>query len=67
MTENTSRPSAAETKRRNREFARARRVRAEPSTPSGMRLAARFAEHGLDEALPDLRGQPARPASLDDD
>jgi len=30
--------------------------------PLGSRLAARFAGIGLDEDIPELRGQPARPA-----
>jgi plasmid stability protein len=31
----------------------------------GARIAARFASVGLDEALPELRGETARPASFD--
>jgi len=33
-----------------------------PSPPLGTALAARFARIGLDEDIPELRGQPARPA-----
>jgi hypothetical protein len=42
-------------------------VRAEggPPTPLGSRLAARFAGIGLDEEIPELRGEPARPAELE--
>lgn len=32
--------------------------------PLGSRLAARFARIGLSEAIPELRGQAARPADL---
>jgi hypothetical protein len=32
----------------------------------GTRIRARFAEIGLDDDLPELRGQPARPAAFDD-
>lgn len=35
-----------------------------PRTPLGTRLAARFAGIGLVEAIPELRGQPARAARL---
>jgi antitoxin FitA len=31
----------------------------------GSRIAARFAGIGLDEDIPELRGQPARPADFD--
>ncbi len=42
-------------------------VRHEQSTPTllGSRIAARFADMGLDEDIPELRGQPARPAEFD--
>ena len=30
----------------------------------GSQLAARFRGHGLDEPIPELRGQPAKPADL---
>ena len=33
--------------------------------PLGSRLAARFAGIGLDEDIPECRGEPARPAELD--
>lgn len=33
--------------------------------PLGSRLAARFAGIGLDEEIPELRGQPARPAEFE--
>jgi plasmid stability protein len=33
--------------------------------PLGTRLKARFADIGLDQEIPELRGQPARPADLD--
>ena len=33
--------------------------------PLGTRLKARFAGIGLDQDIPELRGQPARPADLD--
>jgi plasmid stability protein len=35
-----------------------------PRPPLGSRLAARFARIGLTEDIPELRGQPARPARL---
>lgn len=35
-----------------------------PSKPLGSRIAARFAKVGLDEELPELRGQIAVPAKL---
>jgi plasmid stability protein len=35
-----------------------------PSRPLGTRIKARFARIGLDEDIPELRGQPARPADL---
>lgn len=35
-----------------------------PLAPLGSRLRARFAPIGLDEDVPELRGQPARPAEL---
>jgi len=31
----------------------------------GTRMAARFAKIGLDEPIPELRGEPARPAKFD--
>jgi hypothetical protein len=34
-------------------------------SPLGSRLAARFARVGLTEDIPDLRGQPARPADFE--
>lgn len=39
-------------------------VREEGSAPAslGSRIAARFADVGLDEDIPELRGQPVRPA-----
>jgi antitoxin FitA len=37
---------------------------AKAAEPLGSRLAARFSRIGLDEALPELRGQLARPAKL---
>jgi plasmid stability protein len=42
-------------------------VRDEQGTPTllGSRIAARFADVGLDEDIPELRGQPARPADFD--
>jgi plasmid stability protein len=36
-----------------------------PSSGLGSRIAARFAGQGLTEDLPELRGQAARPADLD--
>ena len=36
-----------------------------PRSPLGTRLGARFAGIGLDEDLPELRGQPPRPAEFD--
>ncbi len=30
----------------------------------GSRIAARFSKDGLDEPIPELRGQPARPADF---
>lgn len=36
-----------------------------PAAPLGSRLSARFAGIGLDEDIPEPRGQPARPAELD--
>jgi antitoxin FitA len=35
-----------------------------PLAPLGSRLRARFARIGLDEDIPELRGQPARPAEF---
>lgn len=35
-----------------------------PSAPLGARLRARFARIGLDQDIPELRGQPARPADF---
>jgi plasmid stability protein len=42
-------------------------VREQPTspTPLGTRLARRFAALGLDGEIPELRGQPARPADFD--
>ncbi len=42
-------------------------VRGEPraSAPLGSRLAARFSRIGLDDEIPELRGDHARPAKLD--
>lgn len=42
-------------------------VRAEGATkaPLGSRLAGRFESIGLDDDIPELRGQPPRPAGLD--
>jgi plasmid stability protein len=34
-------------------------------TPLGSRIRARFAEIGLDDELPELRGEPARPATFE--
>jgi len=36
-----------------------------PSAPLGSQLRARFAQIGLDEDIPELRGQQAHPANLD--
>lgn len=36
-----------------------------PKTPLGSRLAARFAGLGLDAEIPELRGQPPRPAEFE--
>ena len=36
----------------------------EPLPPLGSRLRARFAGIGLDEDIPEMRGNPARPADL---
>ena len=36
-----------------------------PAAPLGSRLRARFAVVGLDEDIPELRGQPAGPAGFD--
>jgi len=35
-----------------------------PAPPLGTRLKSRFARIGLEEDIPELRGQPARPADL---
>lgn len=35
-----------------------------PARPLGTRLKARFSRIGLDEDIPELRGQPARPANF---
>ena len=35
------------------------------SKPLGSRIRARFAEIGLDDELPELRGEPARPATFE--
>ena len=35
-----------------------------PKPPLGSRLASRFARIGLTEEIPEMRGQPARPADL---
>ncbi len=40
------------------------RDEARPAEPLGRRLRALFAGIGLDEDIPELRGQPARPADL---
>ena len=34
-------------------------------SPLGSRLAARFADAGLEEDIPELRGQPVRPADFE--
>ncbi|MEE8526321.1 MAG: toxin-antitoxin system [Thermoanaerobaculia bacterium] len=36
-----------------------------PRTPLGTRIAQRFASIGLDEDIPELRGQPPRPADFE--
>jgi len=36
-----------------------------PRSPLGSRLAARFAGIGLKQEIPELRGQPARPAEFE--
>jgi antitoxin FitA len=36
----------------------------EPMSPLGTRLKQRFASAGLDADIPELRGQPARPADF---
>lgn len=36
-----------------------------PLAPLGSRLRARFARMGLDEDIPELRGQPAHPAAFE--
>jgi plasmid stability protein len=36
-----------------------------PRAPHGSRLAARFAGIGLSEDIPELRGQPVRPADFE--
>jgi plasmid stability protein len=36
-----------------------------PQAPLGSRLAARFAGLGLTEDIPELRGEPARPADFE--
>jgi plasmid stability protein len=36
-----------------------------PRAPLGSRLAARFAGLGLTQEVPELRGEPARPADLE--
>jgi hypothetical protein len=44
-----------------------RRAVNEPAAPQsglGTRIAARFTRHGLDEPLPELRGQQAEPMRL---
>jgi hypothetical protein len=44
-----------------------RRAVNEPAPPQpglGTRIAARFVRHGLDEPLPELRGQQAEPMRL---
>lgn len=40
------------------------RVEGGARAPLGSRLAGRFASVGLDEDIPELRGQPPRPADL---
>jgi hypothetical protein len=37
----------------------------EARKPLGSRIRARFAEIGLDDELPELRGEPARPATFE--
>jgi plasmid stability protein len=37
----------------------------QPPTKLGSRIAARFAQAGLDEDIVELRGQPVRPAQFD--
>jgi antitoxin FitA len=37
-----------------------------PPSPLGSRLRARFAEIGLDQDLPELRGEVARPATFEE-
>jgi len=36
-----------------------------PGEPLGTRIAERFRSRGLDEAVPELRGQPPRPADFE--
>ncbi len=36
-----------------------------PPTPLGSRIAARFAGLGLTQEIPELRGEPARPADFE--
>jgi len=43
----------------------ATRGESEASKPLGSRIRARFAEIGLDEDLPELRGEAARPATFE--
>ena len=40
------------------------RSKAKSSTPLGTRIHSRFARIGLDEDIPELRGQPARKADF---
>ncbi len=37
-----------------------------PLPPLGTRIASRFSGIGLDKDIPELKGQPARPADLDE-
>jgi len=41
-----------------------RKEEAASSRPLGTRLKARFTRMGLDKEIPELRGQPAKPANL---
>lgn len=43
------------------------KAQAQPGVGLGSRIAARFAGQGLDAELPELKGQPAQPARLDED
>jgi plasmid stability protein len=46
-------------------LANAVREEGSPRGPLGSRIAARFAGLGLTEEIPELRGEPARPADFD--